>query len=660
MSNSACNSLLRFVLVQPSHPGNIGAAARAIYTMGLDTLHVVSPKSGSFPSDIATARAAGAATVLQQATLHDELRPAIDDCHLVIACSARSRTLSLPILTPAEAATVVRKEQADHPTHRIAVLFGNEQNGLPNDAFEHCQYQLVIPTQEQYRSLNLAAAVQIVAYALQFGPGADAVKDTRASLQAKQDLTQENDAAEVLPVRAIEELYTHMERTFTDIDFIARGNPRYTMRRIRHLFNRARLDQTEVAMLRGLLSCMDAQAEKAMSKQPNKPIYLDYMATTPVDSRVAKVMQAHLVKDGIFGNPSSSNHIYGWEAAEAVKQATQQVAECLGTQPKSLVWTSGATEAINLALKGAMRFYERRGKHLITFATEHKAVLDTCTALQQQGYDVTVLPVDSGGLVDLAALEATLRDDTVLVSVLHVNNEIGVVQDLHSLGELTRRHGALLHVDGAQSLGKLHLELDDWPVDMMSFSAHKAYGPKGVGVLYMRRQPKLHLAPLIHGGGQQYGLRAGTLATHQMVGMGAACELISKQLDAELEHINALHTQLKQGLLAIPGIRINGHEQQRVPHNLNISVADVDGESLLLALQPYIAVSSGSACTSATMEPSHVLAALGVPRVLAHSSLRLSLGRFSTEQDISAAIAAMTEVVTRLRRMGSPWTGSHS
>ena len=384
----------------------------------------------------------------------------------------------------------------------------------------------------------------------------------------------------------------------------------------------------------------------------NTPIYLDYSATTPVDERVLDSMLPYLRQD--FGNPASRSHAYGWKAEEAVEQARSQVARLVGCDPKELVWTSGATESINLALKGAAHFYKDRGRHIITVKTEHKATLDTCRELEREGFEVTYLDVLPNGLLDLQAFEASLRPDTILVSVMYVNNEIGVIQDIAALGELCRGRGIVFHVDSAQATGKVVIDLQTLKVDLMSFSAHKTYGPKGVGALFVRRKPRVRLEPLIHGGGHERGMRSGTLPTHQIVGMGKAFEIAQAEMATENERIRMLRDRLWNGLSQMEAVYLNGDLDHRVPHNLNVSFNYVEGESLLMAVKD-IAVSSGSACTSASLEPSYVLRALGRSDELAHSSIRFSVGRFTTEADIDFAVALLKEKVAKLREMSPLW-----
>jgi cysteine desulfurase len=382
------------------------------------------------------------------------------------------------------------------------------------------------------------------------------------------------------------------------------------------------------------------------------PIYMDYSATTPVDPRVAAKMIPYLTEH--FGNPASRSHAYGWESEEAVEAARAEVAALVNCDPKEIVWTSGATESINLAVKGAAQFYKDKGKHLITVKTEHKATLDTMRELERQGFEVTYLDVQENGLLDLKAFEAALRPDTIVVSVMFVNNEIGVIQPIKAIAEITRSRGIIFHVDSAQATGKVAIDLADLKVDLMSFSAHKTYGPKGMGALFVRKKPRIRLEAQIHGGGHERGFRSGTLATHQIVGMGEAFRLARLEMGAENERIRMLRDRLYKGLKDIPEVFINGDMEQRVPHNLNVSFNFVEGESLIMGVKE-IAVSSGSACTSASLEPSYVLRALGRSDELAHSSIRMTVGRFTTEDDIDRTIATMKRTVEKLRAMSPLW-----
>jgi cysteine desulfurase len=386
----------------------------------------------------------------------------------------------------------------------------------------------------------------------------------------------------------------------------------------------------------------------------NLPIYMDYSATTPVDPRVAEKMCACLTPAGVFGNPASRSHAFGWAAEAAVEQARRQVAALVNADPKEIAFTSGATESDNLAIKGAAQFYSKRGRHIITCKTEHKAVLDTCRQLEREGFEVTYLDPEPNGLIDLRKLDAAMRDDTVLVSIMHVNNEIGVIQDINAIGELTRARKVLFHVDAAQSTGKVHIDLERMPIDLMSFSAHKTYGPKGIGALYVRRKPRVRIEAQMHGGGHERGLRSGTLPVHQIVGMGEAFQIAGEEMDAENARILALRERLWDGLKGIEQVYLNGDAEHRVAGNLNVSFAYVEGESLIMALKD-LAVSSGSACTSASLEPSYVLRAIGREDELAHSSLRFTLGRFSTEEEIDYAIAKINEQVARLRELSPLW-----
>ncbi len=379
-----------------------------------------------------------------------------------------------------------------------------------------------------------------------------------------------------------------------------------------------------------------------------RPVYLDYAATTPVDPRVAERMAGCLTLDGVFANPASRSHIYGWQAEEAVESARRQVAALIGAEPREIVWTSGATEADNLAIKGAAEFYSDRGRHIVTSAIEHKAVLDTCHYLEGRGYRVTCLQPGADGLITPQQVEAALQPDTFLVSLMHVNNEIGTVTDIAAIGAITRSRNILFHVDAAQSAGKLPIDLAAWPVDLMSLSAHKVYGPKGIGALYVRRNPQVRIEPQIHGGGHERGMRSGTLPTHQIAGMGEAFAIARQELAEESARLTRLREELRAGLQELDGVQLNGHPQQRVPGILNLSFAGVDGETLLMALKD-LAVSSGSACNSATVAPSYVVKALGVPDDLALASIRFSLGRFTSEADIAFAIDAVKQTVQRLR-----------
>lgn len=386
----------------------------------------------------------------------------------------------------------------------------------------------------------------------------------------------------------------------------------------------------------------------------NIPIYLDYSSTTPVDERVAASMAECLTMQGNFGNPASRSHPFGWKAEEAVEEARRHVAELIGAVPKEIVWTSGATESDNLAIKGAALFNQKKGKHIITMKTEHKAVLDTCRQLERDGFDVTYLDPLDNGLLDMDAFKSALRDDTTVVSIMHVNNEIGVIQDLATIGAITRERGIIFHVDAAQSPGKVAIDVDEMNVDLMSLCAHKVYGPKGIGALYVRRKPRVRLEAQIHGGGHERGMRSGTLPTHQIVGMGEAFRIAREEMATENERMRALRDRLWDGVKDMEEIYLNGDLEQRIPGNLNISFNFVEGESLIMSLKD-IAVSSGSACTSASLEPSYVLRALGRNDELAHSSIRFTMGRFSTEEEVDFTIKKVREAVEKLRELSPLW-----
>ena len=382
------------------------------------------------------------------------------------------------------------------------------------------------------------------------------------------------------------------------------------------------------------------------------PIYLDYSATTPVDPRVAEKMIPYLVEK--FGNAASRSHSFGWEAEAAVEEAREEVARLVNADPKEIVWTSGATESDNLAIKGAANFYSGKGKHIITVKTEHKAVLDTCRELERQGFEVTYLDVLENGLIDLEAFKAALRPDTILVSVMFVNNEIGVIQPIAEIGEICRDKGVIFHVDAAQASGKVEIDLAALKVDLMSFSAHKTYGPKGIGALYIRRKPRVRLEAQMHGGGHERGFRSGTLPTHQIVGMGEAFRLAREEMAVENKRVGALRDRLLRGVSDIDHVYVNGDLEHRVPHNLNVSFAYVEGESMLMAVKD-LAVSSGSACTSASLEPSYVLRALGRDDELAHSSIRFTIGRFNTEEEIDFAVKLLHDKIGKLRELSPLW-----
>jgi cysteine desulfurase len=384
------------------------------------------------------------------------------------------------------------------------------------------------------------------------------------------------------------------------------------------------------------------------------PIYFDYSATCPVDPRVAEKMMQCLTMDGNFGNPASRSHRFGWQAEEAVDTAREQVADLMNADPREIVFTSGATESDNLAIKGAARFYSKKGKHIITCKTEHKAVLDPCRQLEREGFEVTYLEPEANGLIDMAKLRDAIREDTVLMSIMHVNNEIGVIQDITAIGELCRENKIVFHVDAAQSIGKLPIDVQAMKVDLISVTSHKIYGPKGIGALYVRRKPRIRLEAQMHGGGHERGMRSGTLATHQIVGMGEAFRIAKEEMEQDRVHTLALRTRLLDGLKDMESVHINGDLEQRVSSNLNISFAFVEGESLLMALKD-LAVSSGSACTSASLEPSYVLRALGLDDELAHSSIRFSFGRFTTEEEIDYAITQIRTAVDKLRDMSPLW-----
>ncbi|EAR59653.1 IscS subfamily cysteine desulfurase [Neptuniibacter caesariensis] len=384
------------------------------------------------------------------------------------------------------------------------------------------------------------------------------------------------------------------------------------------------------------------------------PIYLDYSATTPVDSRVADKMIECLTMEGNFGNPASRSHLFGWKAEEAVETARRQVADLINADPREIVWTSGATESDNLAIKGAAHFYQKKGKHIITSKIEHKAVLDTCRQLEREGFEVTYLTPNADGLIEPSLVEEAIREDTIVVSLMHVNNEIGTITDIAAIGEITRAKGIVFHVDAAQSAGKVEIDMAAAKVDLLSLSAHKMYGPKGIGALYVRRKPRIRLEAQMHGGGHERGMRSGTLPTHQIVGMGEAARICKEDLADDTRRIIELRDRFMAGMGEMEEVYVNGSREQRIPGNLNISFAFVEGESLLMSLKD-LAVSSGSACTSASLEPSYVLRALGLNDELAHSSIRFSFGRFTTEEEVDYAAAQIQDAVNKLRELSPLW-----
>lgn len=386
----------------------------------------------------------------------------------------------------------------------------------------------------------------------------------------------------------------------------------------------------------------------------SNPIYFDYLATTPVDPRVVEKMVQCLSIDGNFGNPASRSHIYGWKAEEAVENARRQLADLLHCDPREIVWTSGATESDNLALKGVAHFHRERGRHIVTSSIEHKAVLDSCRQLEREGFEVTYLTPADNGLVTPEAVQGALRDDTILVSIMHANNEIGTLNDIAGIGRVTRAAGVLFHSDAAQSVGKVPIDLAAWDIDLMSVSAHKMYGPKGIGALYVRRQPRVRLEAQIHGGEHERGMRSGTLATHQIVGMGEAARLAMDSLPQESSRLEALRRRFWDAICDLGDIRINGDPERRLPGAINFSVGYVEGEALLMSLKD-LAISTGSACTSASLEPSYVLRAIGLPDELAHSSLRFSFGRFTSTEDVDAAAAQLRHAVEKLRESSPQW-----
>ena len=637
---------IRIVLVEPSHPGNIGAVARAMKNMALSELVLVRPKL--FPHAEATARASGADDLLARARVTSTVAEALEGCGFVAATTSRERDQNFRVLDLRDAAERVVQEAQRAPA---AVLFGAERTGLTNDGLEASHVLVRIPANPEYASLNLAMAVQLVTYELYRARGAYVQPQaTLGPLGTPEEMSR---------------LYVHFEQVLNEIDFRDRTQSgTHLMTRIRRFLQRAELDHNEVNILRGILTAVQQRrrvagaAHKAGQKVERAAgIYLDYAATTPVDSVVARAMQECLTQDGDFGNASSTTHAYGKRAAKHVETARAKVASLIGAEPQDIVFTSGATESNNLVLLGVARANADRGRHIVTSRTEHKAVLDPCKRLEKEGFAVTYLTPDRSGRIDVHAIEAALRRDTVLVSIMHANNEIGVMQDIEAIGALCRKREIAFHTDAAQSAGKSNLNVQTVPVDFVSLTAHKLYGPKGIGALYVRKASRPLLQPISFGGGQEHGLRPGTLPVSQIVGFGAACEIAAKTRVSELERIRSLRDRLWEGLRTLEAVHLNGEGAPRIDGILNVSFEGVEGESLVTAL-PLLAVSTSAACSSASDEPSYVLRALGRSTQLAESSLRFSLGRFTTVDDVEHAIEMVRAAVLRLRAV-SPreWAG---
>jgi cysteine desulfurase len=628
---------IRIVLVEPSHPGNIGAVARAMMNMDLTQLVLVRPRE--FPHPEASARAAGADSVLANARVVATLQEAIADCGFIAATTARNRDQNFRVLEVREAAVRALAEARRAP---VALLFGAERTGLENEHLEAAHVLLRIPASRDYPALNLAMAVQLVAYEI---------------LRARADhgtAVEEPVDAQVVPLATppqLQQLYAHLEEVLDAVNFKDRTQTgTHLMPRIRRFLQRAELDQNEANILRGILSAIQGRRRTAGAAQAPQAVYLDNAATTPVDPAVSAQMRECLGEAGWFANPSATAHAPGRAAAQRIELARAQVARLIGAAPAQIIFTSGATEADNLAVLGSARALAPGRRHVISARTEHKAVLDAVRQLAHEGFSITWLQPDADGRVSAQAVAAALRPDTALVSLMHVNNETGVIQDIRAIGEVCRSHSVLFHVDAAQSAGRLALDLVELPVDLLSLSAHKIYGPKGVGALFVRAAAKATLTPLMFGGGQESGLRPGTLPTHQIAGFGLACELAGEALAMESARITQWRDRLRAQLESLGNVTINGEAAPRVPHILNVAFDGVDGESLVSAL-PGLAVATGAACNSALGEPSYVLRALGRSSRQAESSLRFSFGRFNTDADIEAAATQVRHSVQRLREV---------
>jgi cysteine desulfurase len=628
---------IRIVLVEPSHPGNIGAVARAMLNMELTQLVLVRPRE--FPHPDASARAAGADSVLASVRVVATLQEAIADCGFIAATTARARDQNFRVLEVREAAVRVLAEARRAP---VALLFGAERTGLENEHLEAAHVLLRIPASRDYASLNLAMAVQLVAYEL-----FRARADHGAAVESAPD-------AQLVPLATaaqLQHLYGHLEQVLDEVNFKDRTQAgTHLMPRIRRFLQRAELDQNEANILRGILTAIQGRRRTAGAAHAPQIVYLDNAATTPVDPAVSVQMREFLGETGWFANPSATAHAAGRAAAQRVELARAQVAQLIGAAPAQIIFTSGATEADNLAVLGTARALAPGRRHVISARTEHKAVLDAVRQLTREGFSITWLQPDADGRVSAQAVAAALQPDTALVSLMHVNNETGVIQDIQAIGAVCRAQSVLFHVDAAQSAGRLALNMAELPVDLLSLSAHKIYGPKGVGALYVRAGAKAPLTPLMFGGGQESGLRPGTLPTHQIAGFGLACELLAAARPLERARITQWRDRLQGLLESLGNVTINGEGAPRVPHILNVAFDGVEGESLVSSL-PGLAVSTGAACNSALGEPSYVLRALGRSARQAESSLRFSFGRFNTDADIEAAAAQVRHSVLRLREV---------
>ena len=608
--------------------------------MGLTQLVLVRPRQ--FPDPEASARASGADSVLASARVTDSLAQALEGCGFVAATTARERDQNFRVLEVRAAAARIVQEARRAP---VAVLFGAERTGLPNEALEPAHLLIRIPASAEYASLNLAMAVQLVAYEIY-----------RASRGGEDPQPAAPERAVPLAgARQMQQLYEHLGEVMQQVEFRDRTQSGTNlMSRIRRFLQRAELDENEANILRGLLTAVQGRRRRAGagavppdSARPRGVIYLDNAATTAVDPAVARLMSEYLGDARLQANPSSA-HAPGRAAAVRIERAREQVAQLIGARAHEIVLTSGATESDNLAVLGLARANADRGRHVVTARTEHRALLAPCRRLAQEGFEISYLTPDRSGRIDPASLKAALRPDTVLVSIMHVNNETGVIQDIAAMGAICRARGIPFHTDAAQSAGKLPLDVTQLPLDLMSFTAHKIHGPKGIGALYVRDGARALLEPVSFGAEQEGGLRPGTLATHQIVGFGAAAALARERRSAEQERFARLAQRLWRGLESAGGVYLNGADAPRAPHILNASFEDVDGESLIARLGP-LAVSTGAACSSASGEPSYVLRALGRSPRLAESSLRFSFGRFSTEGEVDRAVEIVRAAVEALR-----------
>ncbi len=624
---------IRFVLVNPSHPGNIGAAARAMKVMGLTDLVLVNPEC--FPDPMATAMATNASDMLEKARVVESLPEALEGCTYVFATTARPRTLAWTGCDARGCAEFISTHAGEH---QFAIVFGRERTGLTNEELDLAQTHVNIPTANDFHSLNLGQAVQVLAYECQMTARSASLPDIpQSDAPGDRFATMEELAS----------YYKHLKEVLIDIDFIKAAQSDTLMRRLIRLYNRSQLSMTELNILRGILSDVMYVVNQKRKKMTKQRLYFDAMASTQIDPRVLEAMFSVMQDPSASANPSANTHSQGHYAAYLIVNATKQAAQALGCSANSLVWTSGASESIHLAVLGAARAYRRQGNHVISMSTEHKATLSVMDQLKEEGASVTLLSPDLSGRLDLKKLKQVIQKDTVLVSVLWVNNETGVIQDISAIADVCRQQGVLLHVDAAQAIGKVPVNISLLGADLVSLSAHKCYGPKGVGLLYYRQNPTVLLKPLISGGGQQL-YRSGTLPTHQIVGAAKAIDLAQHDLDLDSSHAASCRDIIYSGLNELGDVVWHTDVQHAVPHCLSCHIKGVD-ISALLAFSFDLGLATGSACNAATKLPSHVLTAMGIDDHTAHHSLRISYGRFTTKENCQELVGRLSKMVKQLR-----------